>query len=403
MMVAGLLIGLSASATAKPWMQLGQDLHGDEIGDLFGCSVSLSSNGTTALIGGPHNDKNGDNSGHARVYDWDGTLWVQRGADIHGLRAGDMFGRHTALSADGNTALIGAHSRKNAHPGYATVYDWLPATNSWAQRGQSLEGEGKNDCFGSSVALSSDGNTALVAGLLNNSNGTQSGHIRIYDWDGKQWIQRGVDICGAARDRLGWSASLSSDGKTTLVAGKRMVSAQSIAEGWTSAVTGVARVYDWNGRKWIQRGLDINEWKLGSYFGFSNSISSDGGSIAVGAPGPKSGLVRVYDWNEKKWVQRGVDINWKQEGGKIVLGNAFGRSVDLSDDGDTLLVGCPSMKKSRLYDWDGKAWIQRGPDIDAAGGSVSLSADGTRALIGSPGGLQIGDPTPSAGVVRAYQ
>ena len=104
----------------------------------------------------------------------------------------------------------------------------------------------------------------------------------------------------------------------------------------------------------------------------------------------------MYDWNGKEWVQRGVDLVGEPM-------QRLGRSVDLSDDGNTLLVGGYGIKKSRLYDWNGNAWVQRGLDLDAAGGSVSLSADGTTALIGSPGGLKVGDPIPSAGVVRVFR
>ena len=382
MMVAGLLIGLSASATAKPWMQLGQDLHGDEIGDLFGCSVSLSSNGTTALIGGPHNDKNGDNSGHARVYDWDGTLWVQRGADILGRRDKSYFGGDTALSADGNTTLIMAED-------YFAVYTWDPATKSWKQRGARIED-------GSKGALSQDGNTALIAKPLagfRSPEVTWSGLARIYVWDGAKWIQRGSDILGTPGNRFGWSVSLSSDGKTASIGGVG-------ATGGKSVSNGVVRVYDWDGRNWKQRGIDIYGSKLCDFFGLANSISSDGNSIAIGAPcviaaKDKSGYARVYDWNGKEWVQRGVDLVGEPM-------QKLGRSVDLSDDGNTLLVGAHGTK-GRLYDWDGKAWVQRGPDIDSAGASVSLSADGRTALIGSPGGLKVGDPIPSAGIVRVFR
>ena len=45
------------------------------------------------------------------------------------------------------------------------------------------------------------------------SNGEDSGHVRIYDWSGGNWLQRGEDIRGEAAGRnAGYSVSLSSDG-----------------------------------------------------------------------------------------------------------------------------------------------------------------------------------------------
>ena len=58
---------------------------------MFGCSVSLSSDGNTVSIGACGNDDNGSDAGEVSVYDWDETSWVQRGADIDGEAAGDRF------------------------------------------------------------------------------------------------------------------------------------------------------------------------------------------------------------------------------------------------------------------------------------------------------------------------
>ena len=59
-------------------------------------------------IGAPLNDGNGSNSGHTRLYEWDGTSWVQLGADIDGEAAGDQSGYSVSLSADGSRVAIGA-------------------------------------------------------------------------------------------------------------------------------------------------------------------------------------------------------------------------------------------------------------------------------------------------------
>ena len=71
------------------WQQLGTDIDGEAAGDRCGWSVSLSADGSTVAIGAFRNDDNGTDSGHVRVYQYDGSDWQQLGADIDGEAEGD--------------------------------------------------------------------------------------------------------------------------------------------------------------------------------------------------------------------------------------------------------------------------------------------------------------------------
>jgi hypothetical protein len=88
------------------WDQLGVDIDGEGSSDQSGYSVAASADGNTVVIGARNNDGNGDDSGHARVHDWNGSTWTQRGSDIDGEAAGDQSGAAVAMSADGNTVII---------------------------------------------------------------------------------------------------------------------------------------------------------------------------------------------------------------------------------------------------------------------------------------------------------
>ncbi|MEL0041245.1 MAG: hypothetical protein VW685_07995, partial [Ilumatobacter sp.] len=137
--------------------QLGADIDGEAADDYSGWSVSLSSDGTILAIGGHLNDGNGSNAGHVRVYEWNGSAWTQKGGDI--------------------------------------------------------DGEAADDYSGVSVSLSSDGTILAVGATLNDGNGADSGHVRVYEWNGSAWTQKGGDIDGeAAGDQFGRWVSLSSDG-----------------------------------------------------------------------------------------------------------------------------------------------------------------------------------------------
>ena len=104
----------TAECPIRRWNQLGQDIDGDNENNLFGVSVSLSSDGNTVAIGAPGNAHATTNpAGYVRVYRRTGTEWNQLGDNIRGeeqafLQDDDLFGRSVSLSSDGNRLAIGA-------------------------------------------------------------------------------------------------------------------------------------------------------------------------------------------------------------------------------------------------------------------------------------------------------
>ena len=90
----------------------------------------------------------------------------------------------------------------------------------WKQIGQDIDGEDKKDESGDSVSLSLDGMTVAIGASYNDGNGKDSGHVRVYQYniDSDEWEQIGQDIDGEANyDVSGESVSLSSDGKTVAI------------------------------------------------------------------------------------------------------------------------------------------------------------------------------------------
>ena len=98
---------VSASTTIN---QIGSDIDGETAGDYSGVSMSLSSDGTIVAIGAYGNDGAAANAGHVRVYEWNGSAWTQKGADIDGEAADDQSGYSVSLSSDGTILAIGADS-----------------------------------------------------------------------------------------------------------------------------------------------------------------------------------------------------------------------------------------------------------------------------------------------------
>jgi len=214
----------SLSETRADWVQLGSDIDGETTFDNSGYSVSLSSDGSTVAIGATSNDGNGNNSGHVRIYSFDSgsAAWYQVGSDIDGETTYDNAGSSVSLSADGKTVAIGApYSDDNGNnSGHVRIYSFDSGSSTWTQLGSDIDGESESDESGYSISMSSDGTTVAIGARENDGNGYRSGHVRIYRYDSASgsWTQIGSDIDGeSADDQSGWSVSLSSDGSTVAI------------------------------------------------------------------------------------------------------------------------------------------------------------------------------------------
>ena len=200
------------------WSQLGADIDGEAVRDEFGGSVSLSSDGTILAIGAPSNDAGGYRAGHVRVYQYSSGTWSQLGDDIVGEAADDRSGGSVSLSSDGTILAIGApfNDESGSDAGHVRVYQY--SSGSWSQLGDDIDGEAADDRSGYSVSLSSDGTKLAVGAHQNDGNGTNAGHVRVHQYSSGTWSQLGADINGETAgnpdlgDKSGWSVSLSSDG-----------------------------------------------------------------------------------------------------------------------------------------------------------------------------------------------
>jgi hypothetical protein len=186
-----------------PFIQQGPKLTGGGTarGSLFGVSVALSSDGNTALIGGP-----GDNGyiGAAWVFTRSGSTWTQQGAKLTGSgeNGGGDFGSAVALSSDGNTALIGGPGDA---AGVGGAWVFTHANGEWTQQGEKLTGseEGAKGHLGESVALSSDGNTALIGGP---GDAASVGGAWVFTHANGEWTQQGEKLTGAGETAEATSA-----------------------------------------------------------------------------------------------------------------------------------------------------------------------------------------------------
>ena len=175
--------------------------------------------------------------------------------------------------------------------------------------------------------------------------------------------------------------------------------------GVSSWASNAGKGYGYGVGTYLQNGNDIDAEATGDVSGFDVAITPDGKYAAVGAPDNdpdntrlNAGHVRVYSIDGPT-IQRGPDIDGSGEG------DAFGQAVDISADGNRIVVGAsahdytPSITNTgrvRVYDynsgtntWDLNTTIDP-PTSDTVananfGYSVSISHDGTVIGIGAMG------------------
>ena len=176
------------NSVAKLWEQIGQDLIGEKEGDEFGVSVALSAIGHVLAVGAYwHNlRKDEPNAGQVRVYVYDSgdNTWAQLGQSLDGEEANDQFGWSVALPSDGTIVAAGAdeHDGNGRSSGTIRAFRYSNDTGLWTKLGASLDGESEGDDFGISVALSADGFTLAGGSNRNDAKGNDAGHVRVFQF-----------------------------------------------------------------------------------------------------------------------------------------------------------------------------------------------------------------------------
>jgi hypothetical protein len=325
------------------WTQIGQDIDGEAAGDQSGYSVSLSADGTIVAIGAIYNDGNGSDSGHVRVYQYNGTsTWTKIGQDIDGEALTNWSGFSVSISSDGTIVAIGAwyNDGNGNDSGHVRIYQYNNGSTTWTQIGQDIDGEAANDQSGYSVSISDNGQIVAIGARYNAGTvaGSYRGHVRVYQYNGSTtWTQIGQDIDGeASQDNSGWSVSLSSDGTIVAIGAVN----NDGTTGTAADNRGSVRVYKNISGTWTKLGQDIDGEAAGDLSGFSVSLSGDGTILAIGAylndgTGANAGQVRIYQYiaSTSTWQKIGQDVDGE------AAGDQYGYSVSLSKDGNTLAVG----------------------------------------------------------------
>lgn len=282
-----------------------------EENDKFGYSIALSENGNTLVVGVPYESSNafgidGDQSnndanesGAVYVFTLTGNTWSQQAyIKASNTEEGDWFGKSIAISIDGNTLAVGA-----------------PYESS---------------------------NTTIIDGNETNNDANDSGAAYVFSRLGSQWTQQAYIKASntEAHDWFGSSLAVADEGNILAVAAKG------------TDAGGSVYVFKRADSAWSQQAIvEASNAEVGDWFGESVSLSNDGNTMAVGAflessnatgingdendnSASGSAAVYVFSRNTDSWTQ---EAYIKASNSKA--GIAFGESIALAADGDTLAVG----------------------------------------------------------------
>ncbi|MDH4227507.1 MAG: FG-GAP repeat protein [Deltaproteobacteria bacterium] len=359
--------------------------------DWFGLSVSASADGSTIVVGALFDDVDvNTDQGSAYVYRWNGSSWSETRLVASDGRGGDQFGNSVSVSSDGSTVVVGAHEDdiNGRDSGAVYVYKWNES--SWNETKLMASDGAAVDYFGWSVAVSSDG-AMVVVGAYKGDVGVNvnQGSAYVYKWNGSSWNEtKLVASDGDEGDWFGVSVYASADG-STIVVGAPSDDVDANTE------QGSAYVYKWNGSSWNETKLTASDGAAYDSFGGSVSVLSDGTMVVVGAPmsddNGNSGLAYVYRWTGNSWQETKI----ASPGGEEY--DRFGMSVSISQDGSIVVIGAPYFVKGEnknqgsayVYKWNGESWSEvKLTPLDGAmrsslGISVSASSDGSIIVVGA--------------------
>ena len=238
----------------------------------FGYRVSLSSNGTIALIGAPF-----ENSVVGAVYIYQNVsgTWTQISTMSSGA-ANSAFGYSASLSADGTIALIGAYYENS---GIGAAYIYQNVSGTWTQIARVAGSTATYSYFGSIVSLSSDGTVALIGAYGENSN---TGAAYIYQNVSGTWTQIYRAASGIANSSFGSHVSLNADGSIALIGAY-----------YENSGIGAAYIYQNVSGTWTQTSR-MTSGVANAEFGYSTSLNSDGSIALISARGENSNTGAAY-------------------------------------------------------------------------------------------------------------
>lgn len=275
------------------WRQIGQNFthpRGSLPGTYFGTAVSISANQNNIAIA---SNSGPGNRGDVTIYNNSQNYYFNNNARVDSIltvdtvlsavSVGSDFGRVIELSADGNTLFVGAPGY-NGNEGAVHIYNKTSEGWSLMQTLQKPNDADANAMFGSSLTLSADGLTALIASTTDQSKGA----VWVYKLINQVWYPSGLKI---QPNGLSTSAKFGTSMTMSANAGKIIIAAdgQNNNKGAVYYYKLLNNIYTQVGNALTDTTSDLT-----SKFGACVTMSSNGDLFVVSAPLNNIGGAHFY-------------------------------------------------------------------------------------------------------------
>ena len=354
--------------------------------DYLGSSVAISSNGRT-IVAGADGDTNEKGNGAGSVYIFTRKASLRPMSELAKLVARDGSDNDNFGSSVAISSDGGTVAVAARNGGKGTVYIFSQDEGVWTEKAKLVASDGTAlSYFGRSIAVSSDGGTVIVGAFLDtNEKGNGAGSVYIFSQDEGVWTEKAKLLASDGRtyDQFGSSVAISSDGGT-------------VAVGANDADGGKGSVYIFSQDEgvWVEKAkLVASDGTARSYFGTSVAVSSDGKTVAVGAyRQDASGSVYIFSQDEGVWTEQA----------KLVASDGrtddyFGSSVAISGNGKIIVAGAHQNSEkgngagsAYIFTHNGDRWAGQvkllaggGGTGDNFGSSVAISSNGRTIVAGA--------------------
>lgn len=280
------------------------------------------------------------------------------------------FGYAVALSADGNTLAVGANNESSGATG--------------------IGGNQVNDC--------------LAAGPVNCA--FSSGAVYVYTRSGNAWSTPVYVKASNAEqyDAFGSTLSLSADGNTLVVAAIYEASANSNQTDNTASGAGAVYVFTRTAGTWSQAAyLKASDATSSTHFGTTLALSADGGLLAIGAPDRMPASTMLYNsgaayvftragaaWSESATLTAQTPVQYGYFGSGLAIVGGSTPTLVVGAEGDTVAGGIAHTGAAYVYVRPAATWSQVAVITSSTQGSyggfgsaVALSADAMTLAIGA--------------------
>ncbi|MBL1217868.1 MAG: hypothetical protein D8M59_10280 [Planctomycetes bacterium] len=248
-------------------------------------SSSLAVDDDVIVVGAPYDDQNGQWSGSAYVFRWDGAQWITDAKLLFpDVLEKDFFGRSVAV-AD-NMIMVGASGNSGA------VYVFRYDGHYWYldQRVPAPDGSW-GDEFGHAVAM--HGNRAVVGMPEGDGHNRYSGVAYTYEWTGSAWVEDTQLEASDGEEGGLFGHAVAISGDTIIVGAPAIYSSEYAA--------GAVYIYQNTGSQWSEA-YRIEAWERYDEDQFGLAVALSGHTILIGANteyirpfGPSAWVFRVAD------------------------------------------------------------------------------------------------------------